>query len=251
VLWWGAACQPQQSGAEERMLSVVSSPAGLTVAAHGVGVEEVLREIGKQMGFAVTAKEAARPTVNVSIKNAAPEEVLQQILRGENYALVYRHAKGKLAQENGGIAEVLLLSPSGAVAANPAAESGRLEQERRQAPFQSQTAVTGPSGATQTARGFAQEEWTRLRERADAVARGGPVTLSDLLEDQALQGMLARSETDAASDSEQSSEQKSGQEPSALTIQRVQRNLAVLVEGVTTATNSLFNSQTNQGQGER
>ncbi|MBI3796723.1 MAG: hypothetical protein HY268_07120 [Deltaproteobacteria bacterium] len=251
VLWWGATCRPQQSGAEERMLRVVSSPAGLTVVAQGVGVEEVLREMGKQMGFAVTAKEAVRPTVNVSITDAAPEEVLQQLLRGENYALVYRKAKGKSAQGTERIAKVLLLSPSGAMAANPAAESGRLEQERHQALLQSQAAVTGPAEATQTVRVLAHKEWTRLKDRAKAVARGDPVTLKDLLEDQAFQGMLARSETHAASDSEQPSEQKSGQEPSALTIQRVQRNLAVLVEGVTTATNSLFNSQMNQGQGER
>jgi hypothetical protein len=258
------------------MLSVVSSPVCLTVEAHGVGVEEVLREMGKRMGFTVVIKEAVRPVVNVLIKDATPEEALQQILRGESYALVYRDAKGKLAQGSGGIAKVLLLSPSGPMAANRPAELNRLEQERRQALFQSQAAATDSSEAAQTTRAFSQEERTHIIERADAIARGGPVTISDLLEDQALQALLPETGRDASSDSEQSSagedvettdaeptsgtvnltelgadEQRRMQESLTMATQLAQRNLIVLFEGLAAATNSLFNLQANQGEGGR
>jgi hypothetical protein len=273
VLWWGAAFLPVQSGAAERMLSVVSSPAGVTVEAHGVEVEEVLREMGKKMGFAVTTKEAARPTVNVSIKDATPEEVLQQILRGENYALVYRNAKGESVRGSGGIDKVLLLSPSGAVAATPAAESGRLGQEPHQALSQNQAATTDTSEAAPTASVFGQEGWTRLRERADAISRGGPVTVDDILGGQALQVLQARNAMEAFSNSEQLSagedtetadiepasgavnlanlgadEQRRVQESLAIATQMAQRNLAVMAEGLAAATNSVLNSQVAQGQ---
>jgi hypothetical protein len=273
VLWWGAAFQPVQSRAAERMLSVVSSPAGLTIEAHDVGVDEVLREIGKQAGFAVLAKEATHPTVNISIKDATPEEVLQQILRGENYALVYRNAKGESARGSGGINKVLLLSPSGAVVANPAVESGGLEQERRQALSQNQAAATDSSEAEQTASVLSQEGWARLLERGDAMAQDGPVTVSDVLGGQALQMMLAKSVLDASSNSEQpptgedsetadaepasgalslpglgADAQGSVQESFTVATQLAQRNLTALVEGLAAATNSLFNSQVNQGQ---
>jgi hypothetical protein len=236
-------------------------------------VDEVLREIGKQAGFAVLAKEATHPTVNISIKDATPEEVLQQILRGENYALVYRNAKGESARGSGGINKVLLLSPSGAVVANPAVESGGLEQERRQALSQNQAAATDSSEAEQTASVLSQEGWARLLERGDAMAQDGPVTVSDVLGGQALQMMLAKSVLDASSNSEQpptgedsetadaepasgalslpglgADAQGSVQESFTVATQLAQRNLTALVEGLAAATNSLFNSQVNQGQ---
>jgi hypothetical protein len=276
VLWWGAAFPPVQSGAEERMLSVVFSPAGVTVEAHGVGVEEVLREMGQQMGFAVTAKEAVRPMVNVSIKDATSEEVLRQILRGENYALVYRRAKGESVQRSGGIREVLLLSPSGTMAANPAVESGTLEQERRQALSQNQTAATDSSELAQTASVFGQEGWTHLREKVDAISRGGSVTVDDILGGQALQVLQARNAMETHSHNAQLSaeeatetadiepasgavdlanfgaeEQRKAQASFAKAAQQAQRQLTVLVEGLAAATNSAFNSQVNQGQEER
>jgi hypothetical protein len=261
VLWWGVVFYPVQGRGAERTLSVVSSSSGLTVEAHEVGAEEVLQEIGRQLGFTVVVNEAARPTVNVSVKDATLEEVLQQILRGENYALVYRNTKGKSAQGSEGIGKVLLLSPSGAGAANPVAESGRPGQERPQPLSRSQTSVTHAPEAARPAQVSDQEVWARLREKSAAIARDDQVTARELLEAQALERVLAKREMEAARYSGQSSVEEDAetaeaqaareQEPPAVTIQRVQRNLAILVDGFDEAKRNFFNALMNQGQGGR
>jgi len=276
VLWGGATIQPPPSRAEERMLRVVSSPAGLTVEARGVGMEEVLREIGKQLGFTVTAKKVVYPTVEVSIKDAPPEEVLQQVLRGENYALVYRTVEGKSKPKNGEIDKVLLLSPSSTVTVNSVAESGRLGQGGHPAFIQSQVSATSLPETAQAARVFRQEGWVHLTEKADAIAHSGPVTVNDILGGQAFQALQAMNAMEASSNSERpfaeegpetaeaepanevltlanmgADEQRRVQESLARAAQLAQRNLTVLVEGLAAATNSLPNVQPTQGPGDR
>jgi hypothetical protein len=259
VLWWGVMFQPVQSRAEQRPFSVASSSSGLTVEAHGVGVEEVLEEISRQMGFTVMVREAVRPPVNVSLKDATLEEVLQQILRGENYALVYRTAKGKLAQGSAGIGKVLLLSPSDPLAVNPVAELGSLEQEHRQALSSGPVAATHASEAARPTKVSGQAGWKRLKKRMDAIAGGDEVTASDLLENLALQRVLEKRKIEAARNGGQTfveeeaekaeAEAAEEQEPPAVAAQRAQRNLTILVDGLNEAKDALVNVQMNQGQG--
>jgi hypothetical protein len=259
VLWWGAMFQPVQSRADQRTFSVASSSSGLTVEAHGVGVAEVLEEIGRQMGFTVMVREAVRPLVDVSLKDATLEEVFQQILRGENYALVYRTAKGKLAQGSAGIGKVLLLSPSDAPAVNQVAAPGSLQPERRQALSSGPVAATHASEAAQPTKVSGQAGWKRLKERTDAIGRGDEITTSDLLENLALQRVLEKRKLEAARNSEQTfveedaekteAEAAEEQEPPAVAAQRAQRNLTILIDGLNEAKDTLFNAQMNQGRG--
>jgi hypothetical protein len=157
LLWWRAF--PPYSEAAESALNVDPSPSGLTVEAHDVGVEEVLREMGEKLGFTVVAKEAVHPVVNVSIKDATPEEALQQVLRGENYAIVYRRPEGEQTQA-GKIDKILLLSPPNAVTTGVDSQPSEKEQARHSAspgeqggipaegslPEQATAAVFGKSG---------------------------------------------------------------------------------------------------------
>lgn len=174
LLWWGAAFHPPHSEAVESALNVIPSPAGLTVEAHGVGVEEVLQEMGEKMGFTVVAKEAAHPVVDVSIKDATPEEVLQQVLRGENYAIVYRRPEGEQTQA-GKIDKILLLSPPNAVTTelNGAASKRAHAQLRASRGEQGVTPSAASLPEQATAAVFGKDGWKVIQRGGE----GSPTTV--------------------------------------------------------------------------
>ncbi len=273
ALWGGAAFLPARTAAEGRILEVESAATGLTVEAHGVGVEEVLRAIGEQVGFTVVVKEAVRPLLNVSIKEATLEEALQEILRGENYAILYPGPKGEGTQARGRIGKILLLSPSNAMAAAPNAAPLQQEQERRQAvlPHQENAAPPAevPPAEQATAAVFSKDGWKLLRGK-DGEDSGTSSTVANLLQTQALQALAAQGGSDAGSDddTENSAEMAQANTPGggvrlgedaqqdvnqalAITTQVAQRNLTALVEGLAAATNSMFNAQSGSGNSAR
>jgi len=183
VLWWGVASLPARSAAEGRTLKVVSSATGLAVEAHGVGAEEVLREIGEQVGFTVVIKGAARPLLNVSLKDATLEEALQEILRGENYAILYPGPKGEGTQARGRIGKILLLSPSNTTEAAPNVAPLQQEQERRQAVLPRQETAPSPAEAPPadqaTAAVFSKDGWKLLTGKDGERRWPGLPALSD------------------------------------------------------------------------
>ena len=67
-------------------------------------MREVLRDISSKVGFELTDYGIPDRDLTVSIEEATVEEVLRQLLRGENYGVVYR-------EKDGGISKVMLLSP--------------------------------------------------------------------------------------------------------------------------------------------
>jgi hypothetical protein len=81
----GAGTAPQPG------LRVESNAGGeIGLEARGVTIDEALRAIASTAGFEVVMKPGVqRPPVNVGMPMAPVEEVLRQILRGRNYALVY------------------------------------------------------------------------------------------------------------------------------------------------------------------
>lgn len=207
LLWWGA-CHPPYSEAAESALNVDPSPSGLTVEAHGVGVEEVLREMGEKLGFTVVAKEAAHPVVNVSIKDATPEEALQQVLRGENYAIVYRRPEGKQSQA-GKIDKILLLSPPNAATIGVNSQPSEKEQARHGAslgeqggipsegslPEQATAAVFGKSGWKVIQRGEEGPSATAANQQGEEEESSAAIT--ELLRARALQALAEQDQPGA------------------------------------------------------
>jgi hypothetical protein len=206
LLWWGAAVESlySEARAQNSLVDVVSSPSGLTVEAHGVGVEEVLREMGERIGFTVVAKEAAYPTVDVSIKDATPEEALQQVLRGENYAIVYRRSEEEQAQEEQ-IDKVLLLSPPNAGTASPNDGSSANEQARPQASIHGRRATPPPGEPLlpeqATATVFSKDGWKAIQGGEEG--EKSPSSAAELLRAQVLQTLAdqnQQAETNAEED---------------------------------------------------
>jgi len=267
VLWGIAVFQRVSMAAGEDLVQVISTPAGLTVEAHSADVAQILREVGAQVGFVVVAREAPYPVVDVSIKDTLLEEALQQLLRGENYALVYRsQGEGKIAG-GGKIGKVVLLSPPTALAATPATESGRQQQEHRQALVQNQENTPQPSDAQPAGQAttavFSQEGWQRIEEKKTGNPLTDPVTVNDLLKTQASQALAVSGYAETLSTDDQLSAESSPEVPSAgmqlgeeeqrdvqralaITTQVAQRNLATLVESLSSATNAFVNAQAGQ-----
>jgi hypothetical protein len=94
----GSSAEPKSD------LRITYSPPRISVEAQGVRLLQVLRDISVKVGFDVTDYGIPDRDLTVSIQEATMEEVLRQLLRGENYGFVYR-------EKDGAISELLLLSP--------------------------------------------------------------------------------------------------------------------------------------------
>jgi hypothetical protein len=72
-------------------LRVESNSTGeIALEAHGVTIDEALDAIAAEAGFEVVIEHGiTRPPVDISLSMAPVENVLRQVLRGRNYALVY------------------------------------------------------------------------------------------------------------------------------------------------------------------
>lgn len=84
------------------------------LAARDAAIIDALNAVGEEAGFEVLADRGPRrPPVNLQIEDAPVEDVLRQLLRGRNYAVVY---------DDGDISRVILLEPStpGASGRSPA-----------------------------------------------------------------------------------------------------------------------------------
>jgi hypothetical protein len=99
----GAQAEPQLNP----VLRVESNAAGeIGLEAHGARLEDVLSAIGAKTGFEVLIEPGlTRPPVSITLAMAPVEDVLREILRGRNYALVYDGDDALLSQ-------VIVLRPS-------------------------------------------------------------------------------------------------------------------------------------------
>lgn len=98
-----ASLNAQVTGA----VQVESSPSGdLMLDARGAQLAQVLHSIAAMEGFDVVMDERIpRRPVHVSDSRGPLEEVLRQILRGRNFALIYD-------EETAALAQVIVLRPS-------------------------------------------------------------------------------------------------------------------------------------------
>lgn len=232
-------------GAAERKteLSVVYNAPRLSVEAKGVSLQRVLGEIGKKLGFVVVDYGASDRVITFSIQDASIEGVLEQLLRGENYAVIY----GEQRKE---IAKVLLLTSS----MQASTGSGNFQQtdNRQEGIVQSQTGLTQYTPVSQPSR-FGEQR------RADKAE----VRVEDIMKAHALSGLIdpmgslsgtanvgqpfgspAGSSFSSGAMSPSASRQDI-QESLAVTTRLAQQNLKALVDGLATASNSLFQSLPN------
>ena len=104
VLGLGVAF-PGAAAERKTELSVIYDAPRLSVEARGVSLQRVLGEIGKKLGFVVVDYGGSDRLITFSLQDASAEEVLGQLLRGENYAVIYEGQRKE-------IAKVLLLTSS-------------------------------------------------------------------------------------------------------------------------------------------
>lgn len=267
-LWGITSVQSPFTADAEGRLQIIVTEAGLTVEAHGVNTEQALREIGAQVGFMVVAKDAAHPLLDVSLKDVPLETALHQLLRGENYAIIYRTPRGEKTSGEGKIGKVVLLSPSTVGTAAAGVEVQRQGQEPSQTSLQAAQDKPQTTEAQTAATVFSQGEWRSVAERV-ASDPEEPVTVSDLLATQAMQTVVGNMQAEALADSEASSaedapeavnenappaiqlgeeEQMAVNEALLISTRAAQRNLATLVEGLATATDRLFEAQAGQNK---
>jgi len=84
------ASHPATVASAEPRMSVVYNAPLVSIEASGVTVAEVLREVGRKVGFSIADAGASDARLSFSIHDASLPEALQQLLRSENHVLLYR-----------------------------------------------------------------------------------------------------------------------------------------------------------------
>ena len=225
---------PGSASAAERKsdLRVFYSPPHISIDARGVKLREVLRDVSVKVGFDLADYGIPDRDLTISIQEVTVEDLLRQLLRGENYGVVYR-------EKDSTISKVLLLS-SPVYAQAPVSENQqiRTESDHRQEGL----TVVSAAPPYQPARPERKRE-TRaeseprvediLRVHAMPGATGSgtfPQSLTPNAPQPPRNSTPGFSPTGAASES------------LAMTTRLAQQNLKALAEGLATATHSLLNS---------
>lgn len=222
---------PGSSSAAERKsdLRIAYSPPRISVEARGVKLREVLKEISAKAGFDLTDYGIPDRDLTVSIEEATVEELLRQLLRGENYGVVYR-------EKDGTISKLLLLSPPAYAQAAPVSD----HQQTRTEASGRQEGLTVFSPASYQPVKPEQKRKNRVESepRVEDILRvhampgiGGSVTFPQSSTPNAPQSL--RSSTPAFSPIEAASDSV------AMTTRLAQQNLKALTHGLATATHSL------------
>jgi hypothetical protein len=240
---------PGSSSAAERKsdLHITYNPPHIFVEARGVKLLEVLRDISLKVSFDLADYGIPDKDVTVSI-DASVEEVLRQLLRGENYGVVYR-------QKDGAISKVLLLSPPVYAQSTPMSENQQTRTE----------AIRGREGLTVFSASPSVDQPTRLEQKRENRAEN-ETKVEDILRMHAISG-LAGPDTFLQSLTPNVAQplgnSASGLPPAgapslitrslgdmnnnlAMTTRLAQQNLKGLVDGLATATYSLRNSSANR-----
>jgi hypothetical protein len=212
--------------ADEPTVRVEYDPPHLSVAAGAVGLGELLRAIGAKVGFTVAEGRAPSPPVTVSITSDSVDDVLRQLLRTENHAILYRQGAGATV-----IVDRIVLLGAPAEGASVLDTGPRPSHE---APAVASSAP-GSEAAPQTAAARAAPMSSRAGESATTDEQ--PVTVGDMLRSHALAGLPPQPA--AVAEPAAPSVPPSLEESLAITTRRAQQGLTSLVEGLERATRSL------------
>ena len=245
VLGLGVAF-PGAAAERKTELSVIYDAPRLSVEARGVSLQRVLGEIGKKLGFVVVDYGASDRVITFSIQDASAEEVLEQLLRGENYAVIY----GGQRKE---IAKVLLLTSS----MQASTGSGNFQQtdNRQERIVQSQAGLTYHSPVSQPSLFGEQTRADKAEVRVEDIMKAH--ALSGLIDP--MGGLSGTANVAQPFGSPAGSSFSSGvmapsaarqdiQESLAVTTRLAQQNLKALVDGLATASSSLFQSLPSRGR---
>jgi hypothetical protein len=227
-------------------LSVIYDAPRLSVEAKGVSLQRVLGAIGEKLGFVVVDYGRADRLITFSLQDASTEEVLGQLLRGENYALIYDDQRKQ-------IAKLLLLSS----AAQDSTGSGLLQyaDKREERTAQNQAGLTYQSSVSPLP--FLGEQ--KRSDKAEAA-----VKVANIMRAHALSGLVDPSLSGNGNVAQPFGNLSSNSLPAApmstnppnqnvneslaVTTRLAQENLKALVDGLATASNSLFQSLPNSGR---
>jgi hypothetical protein len=245
----GGLASPRSGAPAERKndLRINYSPPRISVEARDVRLLQVLRDISIKVGFDLANYGIPDRELTVSIQEATVEEVLHQLLRGENYGVVYR-------EKDGGISKVLLLSPPVYAQAAPMSENQQTRTE----------AIPGRQGLTVFSASPSIDQPTRPEQKRENRAKSEP-TVEDILRVHANSGLgsdtllqsltpnvlqpLGNSTSGFPSTGAASLTTPSLGDTNhslAMTTRVAQQNLKNLVEGLGTATHSLINNRANK-----
>ena len=222
------ASHPAPMATAEPRMSVVYNAPLVSIEASGMTVAEVLREVGRKVGFSIAAAGSSDARLSFSIHDASLPEALQQLLRSENHVLLYRDGTPT-------IDTVMLL---GARVAGASVHLNQSDQPLRHLENQDQGGMNAPAGIVPTS--------------ATPIS-GSPEALSvtDQLLRHAGSGVAASPMTPASgggpvASSAAISTDAGAADPGstlAITTRVAQQNLKKLVEALSAATSSMLSSQ--------
>jgi hypothetical protein len=240
------AGHPATVASAEPRLSVTYHAPLISIDASEVTVAEVLREVGRAVGFSIVEAGSSDARLNFSIHDASLPEALQQLLRSENHVLLY----GEGTQP---IAAVMLLGAGVARAPTPfnqsddvSSHSGNQDQGDTNPPAEiappSATPVSGAPPSTPADLG----EYRRWAEVSPEV-----VNATDLLLRHAGSGVAASPTMPASGSSPVAassaiSPDAGAADPGstlAITTRLAQQNLTKLIQALSAATSSMLSSQ--------
>jgi hypothetical protein len=229
-------------------LRVIYDASRLSVEARGISLRRVLEEIGAKVGFSVMEYGVSDKPLTVSIQDASLEDVLNEILRGENYAFVYR-GQGRA------IETVILLSSSTTSQTTAANQPQTDKNPEGTVPSQAELtyyhSVSPPSPFGEQKRAEKAEPEVRVEDIMRAHALSGLIdpigSLSGTVNLSQPFGSPAGNSFATGATSTNRAPQDIN-ETLAITTRLAQQNLKALVDGLATATNSLFQSLPNSAR---
>jgi hypothetical protein len=242
VLGLGVAF-PGPAAERKTELSVIYDAPRLSVEARGVSLQRVLGEIGQKLGFVVVDYRGSDRLITFSLQDASAAEVLEQLLRGENYAVVYEGQRKE-------IAKVLLLTSAmqaSTESRNP--QYTDMRQERIGLTYHSP--VSQPSLVVEQKRADKAEPEVRVEDIMRAHALSGMIDPMGSLSGTANVAQPFGSPAGSSFSTGAMSTNPPRQdihESLAVTTRLAQQNLKALVDGLATASNSLFQSLPNSGR---
>jgi hypothetical protein len=232
------------TSAEPRMRVVYHAPL-ISIDASGMTVAEVLREVGRTVGFSVVETGSSDVRTSFSIHDALLPAALQQLLRSENHVLLYREGTPTLATVMVLGARVArapaLFNQSDPRLGHSDQDQGRMNPAAETA-SPSATPVSDASPATPAD----LAEYRRLTEGSPEVVKA-----TDLLLRHAGSGLAAPPTTPASGGGPVAASSASSMDtpatdvssPLATTTRLAQQNLTNLVQALSAATSSMLSSR--------
>lgn len=259
ALLWLGLYHSRLAAETERHLRVVYQPPHLSVQAQEIGLPEVLRAIGAKVGFAVIDSGGSRAARTVSIEATALGEVLRQLLRAENHAIVYRGQGGE-------IDTIVLLGPRSYAEAAPESADQRQEQKRHDSIRGSYSAPIQSLESSPIAQSMTPLSPEGGRGREEVAEEGDiAITVEEILRLHAIPGLreltgmmpgetvsahvdqpwasaARRADEDPPDGSSANPLAMGIDETLAITTRRAQQHLKALIDGLATATSSWLDS---------